>query len=79
VVDAVLEEGPDRGGAERLQPLRLRADEPALVLIGLVCPPLTVMSMCSRFLSVFFSGTTWNQIRGPLPARSTMQSRPRPS
>ncbi|HET9079268.1 MAG TPA: hypothetical protein VFO01_01945 [Trebonia sp.] len=30
-------------------------------------------------MSVFFSGTTWNQIRGPLPAGSTIRSRPPPS
>ena len=44
-----------------------------LVSIGIARPPLTVMSRCSRFLSVFFSGTTWNQIRGPPPAGSMMR------
>jgi hypothetical protein len=30
---------------------------------------LTVMSRCSRFLSVFFPGTTWNQIPRAPPGR----------
>jgi hypothetical protein len=72
VVDAVLADDPDQGGAERFQSLRLASTSRRLVSIGFARPPLTVISRCSRFLSVFFSGTTWNQIRGPLPAGSTM-------
>ncbi len=34
--------------------------------------------MCSRFLTVLRSGTTWNQIRGPRPAGSMMRSSPMP-
>jgi len=37
------------------------------------------MSRCSRFLTALRSGTTWNQIRGPRPPGSTMQSAPAPS
>jgi hypothetical protein len=79
VVEAVLTDDPDQGGAERFQAPRLSVHEWRVVWTGFTRPPLTVMSRCSRFLSDFFSGTTWDQIRGPLPAGSTMQSRPRPS
>jgi hypothetical protein len=79
VVDAVLGDDPDQGGAERFQPLRLGADEPAPGLDRVRSPAADGDVECSRFLSVFFSGTTWNQIRGPLPAGSMMQSRPVPS
>src|SRR5215204_6232190 len=37
------------------------------------------MSRWSRFLTVLLSGTTWNQMRGPPPSGSMMQSAPIPS
>ena len=46
---------------------------------GVSRPSLARTSMCRRFLIDFFSGTTWNQMRGPSPRGSTMRSVPMPS
>ena len=48
------------------------------VSIGTARPPLTWTSRWSRFLTFLGSGTTWNQMRGPPPSGSMMQSAPIP-
>ena len=79
VVEALGLENPDERGTETGQTGRLRVDTLPARPIGTARPPPTLISRCSRFLAALRSGTTWNQIRGPRPLGSTMQSAPAPS
>src|ERR1035438_10267875 len=76
VIEAFGAQDADEHNTEIGQAARLASTRCLRVSIGTARPPLTPISRCSLFLTALRSGTTWNQIRGPPPPGSTMQSAP---
>ena len=59
-----------------IEPRRLGLDPLAPGLERRIPAPLAFTSMWMRFLIDFFSGTIWNQMRGPSPFGSSILSEP---
>jgi hypothetical protein len=79
VVEAILVEDPDQGGAERFQPLRLGVDAPAPGLDRIRSPAADCDVEVQPVLERFLLRHHLEPVPRALPAASTMQSRPRPS